>query len=164
MSPPSGHPADPSDFLDPLEVYDSKPYDDPLQQALADEPVAAIKSTPYASVPPTTTVGEAIRQLASLHVACLLVEKDGQLVGVFSDRDVLDKVALNYNKIKDHPLSEVMSREPIFVYETDSSAAVLAVMAVSGYRHVPILNADKKIVGIASPQRVTEFLQRYFKS
>ena len=40
--------------------------------------------------------------------------------------------------------------------------APLCVMAVHGYRHVPILSYDEKIVGIVSPQRVTNFLQQHF--
>ena len=68
---------------------------------------------------------------------CLLVEEEGRLVGVFSDRDVLKKVALEYDQMKDTPVSELMTKEPVFVYESSRSAAALSVMAVSGFRHVP---------------------------
>ena len=163
MSKPPRQPAESGDFRDPLECYDPKTYEDPLQQALVDESVAAIQSTPYASVSPHTPVRQAVQQLADLHVACLLVEDHGKLVGVFTDRDVLDRVALEFDLVQDRPVSEVMTMEPIFVYDTDSAASVLSVMAVSGYRHVPVLSANKTIVGVASPQRVTDFLQRYFE-
>lgn len=151
------------EFQDPLENYDPKTYDDPLQQALADETVTAIQSTPFASISTETTVGDAVRQLAELHVGCLLVEQEGRLVGIFSHRDVLDKVATQFVNLKDRPVAEVMTEKPVFVFDTDSSAAVLCVMAVSGYRHVPVLNSDKQIIGIASPQRVTQFLQQHFE-
>ncbi len=154
---------DPLKFQDPLENYDPKSYSDRLEQALADETVAAIQSTPYVTISPETPIDEAIKRLAEMHVACLLVATDGKLVGVFSHRDALDKVALNYEERKNSAVSEVMTRDPVFVYETDSAGAVLSVMAVSGYRHVPVLAADGTIVGIASPQRVTEFLQHYFQ-
>ncbi len=150
------------EFQDPLENYDARTCNDALEQALAEKSVEAIQTTPYASIPPTTPVRDAVQQLADLHIACLLVEQDGKLAGLFSDRDALDKVALEYDELADRPVSEVMTTEPVFVYDTDSSAAVLAVMAVSGYRHVPVLALDHSIVGIASPQRVTEFLSRYF--
>ena len=54
-----------------------------------------------------------------------------------------------------------MTTNPVYVYESDPSAAALSVMAVSGYRHVPILDLHDRIAGIASPQRVTAFLQRF---
>ncbi len=106
-------------------------------------------------------MGEAVRQLSRFHIACLLVAVEGKLVGVFSDRDVLDKVALEYDAVKDRPVSDVMTTSPVHVYESDPAAAALSVMAVSGHRYVPILNLDDRLVGIASPQRVASFLQRY---
>lgn len=150
------------EFQDPLENYDPKRYADPMEAALATQPVAEIQSTPYASVSPGTSIADAVRKLASLHVACLLVEQNGKLVGVFSDRDVLGKVALEYDDMKDRSVSEVMTQDPVYVYDNDSSATVLTVMAVSGFRHVPVVNLDDTIIGIASPHRVTGFLQRYF--
>ena len=163
MPGPSPAPGAPEEFRDPLENYDPKKYVDPLEQALADETVSAIQHQPYESVPPETPIKTAVDRLAGLHVACLLVEQEGELVGVFSDRDVLDKVALEYEQLKDRPVSDVMTKNPVYVYETDSAAAALAVMVVVGRRHVPVLNVRNKLVGIVSPQRVTAFLQGYFE-
>ena len=152
----------PEDFKDPLQNYDSKKYKNPIEQALAEETAVLIKHLPCASIRPDTTVAEAVKKLADFHIACLPVENEGKLVGVFSDRNVLDKVALEYDELKDRPVSDVMTPNPVYVYETDPSASVLSVMAVSGYRHVPILDLNDNLVGIASPQRVTQFLQNFF--
>ena len=65
------------EFQDPLENYEPKTYEDPLEQALAEETVAAIQSQPYVSVSPDTPIYQALERLASLHVACLLIEEDG---------------------------------------------------------------------------------------
>ncbi len=150
------------EFQDPLENYEPKSYDDELEQALVDETVAAIQAQPFATVTPDTLVHEAIEKLAGLHHACLLVEDDGKLVGVFSDRDALEKVALEYDRVKDRPVREVMADQPVYVYDSDSSAAALSVMAVSGYRHVPVVDLDERLAGIISPQRVTSFLRKHF--
>ncbi len=152
-----------NEFQDPLENYDPVDYDDPLEEALATQPVSAMQSTPYASISPDTSIRDAVRQLAGMHIACLLVEKDQKLLGVFTDRNVLDRVALEYDQIKDRPVSEVMTIDPVFVYNTDSSAAVFTVMAVHGFRHVPVLTSDKKIAGIASPHRISGFLREHFR-
>ncbi|NIP85142.1 MAG: CBS domain-containing protein [Planctomycetales bacterium] len=153
----------PEDFQDPLENYEPKTYEDPLEEALAEETVTAIRHEPYVSIPPEMPIRDAIAKLAGLHVACLLVEKDRKLVGVFSDRDALAKVALEYDRLQDQPVSRVMTSNPIYVYETDCPAAALAVMAVAGYRHVPVLNLEEQLVGIVSPQRVTAFLHTHFR-
>lgn len=158
-------PADnsPEEFEDPLENFDPKTYDDPLEKALAEQSVSAINSHPYARISPDATVYEALQKLGELQHACLLVEENESLVGVFSDRDVLKKVALEFDEVKDRPVRDFMTTDPVVVYETDSSAAALTVMAVLGFRHVPVLDLDDKIVGIISPQRVTEFLMANFK-
>lgn len=150
------------EFQDPLENYDPPQYDDPLQRALAEEKVTAIQSQPYTSVSLDTSVADAIQKLVGKEIACLLVEEDGRLVGVFSDRDILDKVALEYEDVKDLPVRDVMTSDPVYVNESDSAAAALAVMAVSGYRHVPVVGLEHKLVGIISPQRVTRFLRDHF--
>ncbi len=158
-------PTDPSpdDFQDPLEDFEPKTYDDPLEKSLAEDKVTEIKTTPYASISSDATVEEALHKLEDIHYSCLLVEENNGLVGVFSDRDVLKKVVLEYHEVKNRPVREFMTSDPVYVYETDSPAAALTVMAVLGFRHVPVLDLDDKIVGIISPQRVTKFLMDHVK-
>ena len=157
-STPSG---DAQEFQDPLENYDPKTYSDSLEQALVEQPVSVVQHEPYVAIPVDMPVCDALDKLANMHVACLLVQQDDKLVGIFSDRDVLDRVALEYEQIEDTPVGDVMTADPVFVYESQSAAAALSVMAVSGYRHVPVLDSKQRIVGIISPQRVTEFLKRH---
>lgn len=147
------------EFVDPLENFDPPEYDDPIQQALVERPVGALQTQPFTSVTPDTTIEAAMKGLVGGDVACLMVAEDDRLCGVFSDRDVLDKVALEYESVSQKPVSEFMESDPVFVYDTDSSAAALAVMAISGYRHVPVLDLNDRLVGILSPQRITRFLR-----
>ena len=156
-------PSDPGEFTDPLENYEPKQYADALEKALAEHTVADMQHKPYVSIPPEMPVEEAIKELAGLGVACLLVEDETRLIGVFSDRDVVNKIALEYDDLKDRPVREVMTADPVFVYESDSAAAALSVMAVSGFRHVPVTDLKERVIGIVSPQRVTSFLRRHYE-
>lgn len=150
---------DPENFSDPLENFEPRKYADSLEEALCENEVGNIRHEPFTTIPPDTTVESAVNTLAGLHIACLLVAEDDKLVGVFSERDVLNNVALEYDQVKDRPVSEVMTDNPIYVYETDTAVAALSVMALSGYRHVPVVDLNGKLTGIVSPQRVNEFLQ-----
>lgn len=154
---------DPDEFQDPLENYEPKVYDDLLEQALVEEEIGNIRHEPFTTIPPETSVHEAIKELAGRHIACLLVVDQGKLIGVFSERDVLTRVAFQFDEFKDRPVRDVMTTDPVFVYEIDSAAASLSVMALCGCRHVPVLDLNENLVGIISPQRVTEFLQRHFQ-
>lgn len=148
-------------FEDPLEDYEPKTYDDPLEEAVSEEPVSHIQHLPHASIPADMPVAEAVKKLALEHVACLLVEEDGKLVGVFTEREVLNKVALEEEQ-QNRPVREVMTPNPVYVYADDPAAAALCVMAVSGYRHVPVVDSEERVLGIVSPQRVTGFLLQHF--
>jgi len=151
------------EFQDPLENYEPPAYEDPLEGALGEEKVSAIRSKPLARVSPDTTVEVALQQLVREHIACLLVEDDGKLVGVFSDRDLLNKVALEYDEMKHQPVKEVMTDNPVYIYETESAAAALSVMAITGYRHVPVVDDRENLIGIVSPQRVVQFLRDHLE-
>lgn len=149
------------DFEDPLENYDPAVYEDSLEQALAEEPVSRIQHSPHASVAPETTVAAAVQKMADENLACLTVEEDGKLLGLFTHREVLNQVALEPGKMES-PVSQLMTVDPVYVYADDAAAAALSVMAVSGHRHVPVLGIDERVVGIISPNRVTGFLSSHF--
>jgi CBS domain-containing protein len=86
------------------------------------------------------------------------VEK-GKLVGVFTERDALERVAVRYHEVRSLPVREVMTSNPIVVYETDPAGTALSAIAVAGYRHVPVLDVHERVVGVISPRRVFAFLQ-----
>ena len=54
------------DFQDPLENYDGKKYDDPLECALAEENVAVMQHEPFVTIPPTISVAETVGKLARI--------------------------------------------------------------------------------------------------
>ncbi len=147
------------DFVDPLSNYEPRQYSDAIQEALAEETVAAIRSRPYAEISPDNTIYSALQALAGLQVASLLVVDKGRLVGVFTERDVLERVALRFDEVKDRPVREVMTSNPVVVYESDPAGAALSAIAVAGFRHVPVVDLNGAVVGVISPRRVFEFLQ-----
>lgn len=163
MSRGPQQPAEGEPFQDPLENYEPRTYADPLEEALAERTVEEMPLRPFTTIAPEASVRRALSVLAGLEISCLLVAEEGHLLGVFSERDVLSRVALRYDQVKDRAVREVMTPDPVHVYSTDSVAAALCVMAVSGYRHVPVLDPDETLVGIASPQRITAFLQEHFE-
>lgn len=150
-----------AEFTDPLENYDPPNFSDPLESALHDCTVSDLQTQPHMCVTSTTPVRETMKLMTGRQISCVLVEEDDRLVGVFGDRDVLDRVALEYDDVIDQPVSNMMSRDPVFARADESAAKVLAIMAISGYRHVPVVDLQGKTIGIVSPQRVARFLSEY---
>jgi CBS domain-containing protein len=153
---------DPTNFEDPLSDYEPPQYASELERALAEETVAEIQLKPYLQLSPDTPVTEAVKRLHESKVAsALVVDDSGNLVGLFTERDVLERVAESYDRNTTHPVSEVMTTEPSVVYESDPAATAIAAIAVEGHRHVPVLDMNGKVLGLASPRRVFEFMVKH---
>ena len=147
-----------ADLDDPLSAYDEETPKSAFERTLVDERVSAIMTTPFTVVSPTTSVAEVIEALSRLDIACVMVSRDDKLVGLFTVWDVLQTIAGRYNEIAESPISEFMRSRPSFVRDSDRVAAALSVVALLGYRHVPVLDADDRIVGIVSARRIADFL------
>ena len=153
---------DPTEFEDPLSDFEPAQYASELERALAEETVAKIQLKPYLQFSPDTSVNEAVRQLHESKVAsALVVDDNGNLVGLFTERDVLERVAEGFERNTKQPVSEVMTSEPTVVYESDPAATAIAAIAVEGHRHVPVLDIDGKVLGLASPRRVFDFMVKH---
>ena len=150
------------EFQDPLKNYSGPDYQDSLERALLEARIADMKIEPFTALAPDLTIEQVMTRMVQLEIACVLIVEEGRLCGIFSERDVLTKVADRFDEIKDRPISEVMTVNPVYVHRTDSPAKALNLMADSGFRHVPILNVDDKVVGVLGPRRVTMFLHKHF--
>jgi CBS domain-containing protein len=153
-------PGDSGEFQDPLSNYDLPAYGDEMERALLEDSVNAMVTRPLITVPPTASVAQALATMVERDVACVLVtDEEDHLLGIFSERDVLMKVAEQFEQVKDKPISEVVTPKPMTVYETASPSQALNLMAESGFRHIPILDINDRVVGIVGPRRVTRYLQ-----
>jgi CBS domain-containing protein len=150
------------EYEDPLKDYGSPTYADQTERALCEGQLSDLQTTPFITVDVDQTVEQTLAMMAEKNIAYLMVIDRDRLVGIFSERDVLYRVAERYHEIKDGPISQVMTTNPVSVYETDSPAKALNLMAVGGFRHLPILNVDEKIVGVLGPRRVTTHLCKHF--
>ncbi len=159
---PQRHPADDtSDFEDPLSRYEAPVYNDEFERALCEDRITEMKVTPFSTISPSTSIVEAMSIMLGNDVACLMVVENDHLVGIFTERDVLNKVAERFDQIKHLPVSLVMTHEPAVVYDNSAPAMALNLMAVAGFRHVPILNMSGQIVGIVGPRRAVAYLRKF---
>ncbi|MBI1779535.1 MAG: CBS domain-containing protein [Proteobacteria bacterium] len=98
---------------------------------------------------PDQSVREAARQMAARRVGAALVCEGGRLVGIFTERDLLNRVVardLDPNKTK---LAEVMTRDPATVAPDQRSVDALHLMHEGGFRHLPVVERGR-VRGIVS--------------
>ena len=149
------------EFADPDLNFEPPAYADSFERALAQDTVLAMETAPFTAVAPATPVEAVLRVMVKKDVACVMVIDGGKLVGLISERDVLVKVVGRFDQLRRKPCTLVMTRDPVFVYETDNPARALNLMATGGFRHVPILDADERVVGIIGPRRVLNYFDPY---
>ena len=154
---------EPGEFQDPLSNYDPKEYEDQLEHALLSDTVESIPFDDHLKARADMTVAEAIQLMNDNNFACVvLMDEQRTPIGIFSERDVLVRVSDRYEDVKDLPVSDIMTAQPLTAYNTDSLAHVLNVMVSGGFRHVPVVDQDNKLQGMVGVRKVTAFLQQYF--
>jgi CBS domain-containing protein len=96
----------------------------------------------FLSVSPGTPALEVIRKMKEAHLGCALVMDDEKLVGIFTERDLLNKLTGKEAVSETTAVKELMSPNPETLRETDSVATALNKMSMGRYRHIPVRKAD----------------------
>ena len=99
---------------------------------------------------PTVTVREAAREMSVRHVAAVLVtEGADHLDGIFTERDLLDRVVVPGLDPDCTPLSKVMTAKPATISPSDTVREALQLMDAKGVRNLPVA-VDGRVLGVVS--------------
>lgn len=93
----------------------------------------------------------------------VLTDRDGRLAGVVTDRDVAMAALLQNKPLRELPVSSAMAHNVAFCHVGDMLEAVEQVMRESRVRRVPIVDDDRKPVGIVSLNDLARFADRSHK-
>ena len=96
----------------------------------------------FLGVAPDTPAIEVIKEMKTAHLGCALVLDGGKLVGIFTERDLLQKLTGKSASSPDTAVKELMSADPETLKESDSVATALNKMSMGRYRHIPVAKAD----------------------
>jgi CBS domain-containing protein len=107
-------------------------------------------------VVPGTPVAEAIRRMHAEAVDCLLVVDGDRLVGIFTERDAVLKVA--GRPLATIAIGEAMTPDPVVLRPGDTVAVAIHKMAVGGFRHIPIVDRAGRPIGVVSAADVFRHL------
>lgn len=96
------------------------------------------------------TVRAACKLMAEKKIGALLVLDGDRVAGIFTERDVLMKIVAGSVDPDKTPLSAVMVKDPQTIRGAQSLAYALLMMMEGGYRHVPVLDDNGKVMGMVS--------------
>jgi predicted transcriptional regulator len=96
-------------------------------------------------------LGAAITRMHEEPTDCLLVTDGDRLVGIFTERDAVLKVA--GVKLDAFDVRDFMTRDPVVLRHDDTIAVAINKMAVGGFRHIPIVE-DGRPIGVVAARDV----------
>jgi CBS domain-containing protein len=139
-----------SSCLQDLTQLDRPMAQNRIERSLMEDPVSVLGPKPAVTVLPTATVREAIQEMLADRIGALLVaDETGKLVGIFSERDLLVKVAGLPEPQLDVPVRQFMTANPETVTANDTLAFALHKMDLGGYRHLPVLQDGRPVAVIS---------------
>lgn len=101
-------------------------------------------------VNPATMLADAARKMRDQDIGALPVGEGDQLVGMITDRDITVRAIAEGKDPKGTPVREAMSDRLLYCFEDQSSEEVAANMGRLQVRRLPVMNRDKRLVGIVS--------------
>lgn len=129
---------------------DAEKLQQPITELYVCEPIVLAPDTP---------ARDAIEKMKQRNGgAVLIVDEEGALLGIFTERDVLNKLFLQGSKCLDLPISNLMTARPTTLHMDDSIVFALHHMHVGGYRYIPLFDDDDKLTFIVSVRSVVDYL------
>jgi CBS domain-containing protein len=145
---------------------DDHVFEDELSEirgAFLNDTIAALEPAEPICLRETATVAEAIaRMLERRQAGVLVVDEAGRLTGIFTERDVLTRVAGVARDATRTALHEVMTPRPEALSATDRIAYAVHSMSVAGYRTVPLVDAQHRPVGVVTVSDVIRWLAHLY--
>ncbi len=135
------------------EAYedDLRPDDEFLKM-----PISQLQPGKAVLIPGSATVAEAVHAMNVNHTGCVLVQQEGKVVGIFTERDVISKV-FGREGAGAVRVDSVMTQQPETLELQDDLAFAMHHMSVGGFRHIPIVENGKP-VGVLSVRDVVDYL------
>jgi CBS domain-containing protein len=149
--------------LQDLTQLDQPVAQNKVERSLMEDPVSALRPREPVTVRPTMTVGQVIRTMLTRDIgSVLVVDNDGKLLGIFSERDLLTKVAGLAESYTDKPIRDFMTPNPETICSGDTLAFALHKMDGGGYRHLPVISGGRP-TGVISVRDLLRHFTRLCK-
>jgi len=104
---------------------------------------------------PDTRVTDAAQLMREKNVGAILVVREGRLVGIFTERDALNRILATGRNPRSTRLEEVMTPEPKTVSVDESFGYALLMMHENSFRHVPVMEQGFP-VGVVSARHALD--------
>lgn len=101
-------------------------------------------------VSPDDTVFAALELMAKHNIGAVLVMRDGQLAGIFSERDYARKIILVGKSSRETMVREIMTEKVLYARPEQTIDEAMVLMTEKHIRHLPVLDTAKRVIGMVS--------------
>jgi CBS domain-containing protein len=134
-----------------------------LEDALLSDTVSVVATSEPIRLPETAFIGDALdAMLAQDRVAVIVVDQDGRLTGIATDRDLLKRIRDVGRDGTQTRLAEVMTRDPEALQPDDRICYAVNRMMARGCRTVPLVDGEQRPVGMVTVEDIAKWLAALF--
>jgi CBS domain-containing protein len=132
-----------------------------IEQRVKVVEVMALDMDPAVVVDVATPLAEVMGRMSAAKTGCSLVTRDGLLAGIITERDVTQKIYGHDGALK-QPVSDWMTPDPERVQRTDSIRRAVRLMQRGGFRNVPVVDEEGRVVGCVRHKDFINYLGEHY--
>jgi CBS domain-containing protein len=134
-----------------------------IKGALLDDTIRVLGPDEPLAVADTVSVQDAVARMMTLRrAAVLVVDGQGRLAGIFTERDVLTRVVAAGLSPGATLVGAVMTRDPDSLSVSDRVAHAVNQMSVAGYRTIPLVDSNRRPVGVVTVSHIIKWMADLF--
>ena len=115
------------------------------------------------SVEPDAKLSAAVKILGERKIGAVLVMSNGRIDGILSERDIVRVLGERGAAVLEESVSAVMTRKVVSCKQSDTVAAIMEMMTLGKFRHLPVLEEDR-VVGLISIGDVVKWRVREYEN
>jgi CBS domain-containing protein len=132
-----------------------------IEQAFREERLKSLDLPEPATVPSGTSLGEALRVMRASGGGAVLVCREAEVVGIFTERDVLNKLFPGPVDER-RPVDAFMTARPESLTPDATLGDAVRLMTQRGYRNVPLVDARGRKAGMIAARDVVQYVAEHF--
>lgn len=131
-------------------------------QALATATVGELSPRPHARVSVDDAMWKVVAEMAAKGRGAVLVEDGGSLVGIFTERDLLNRVDHSDALWSHVVVRDVMTPHPMVIRPDDSLSEALRRLTQGHRRHLPVVDERGHVLGLISIRDILTYIAERF--